>query len=65
MIDEEYETFILPSDFENWCREGGWDGAKGFEETTSIRFEEIKGVPFTVIRNRVFLRSNTSPFKGS
>jgi hypothetical protein len=56
MIYEEYETFMHLSDFEDWCRDGGWDGVKGFEETTGVRFEEIKRVPFTVIHNRVFLK---------
>lgn len=54
--DEGYEIIESRAEFEDFCRAGGWDGIEGFHETTGVTFEEIRGVPFLVIHNRVFTK---------
>jgi len=56
--DEEpdYVKFNNIYKFGDWCREGGWTGATGFELATGVSFDKIKGLEFQVINNRVFLK---------
>ena len=53
--DEAYTTVNTQEDFEKWCNEGGWDGAKGFLNDTSVSFKELQGRPFLVVHNRVYI----------
>jgi hypothetical protein len=50
-----YVKFTSYEEFDQWCQEGFWEGAKGFEEKTGVSYYEIKDKYFQVIHNRVYL----------
>ena len=54
--DGEYVMFKDLNSFDLWCAEGGWGGYDGFFQATGLSFEELQGVYFQVIHNRVFLK---------
>ena len=58
MDEIDYAKFDNYDDFDQWCREGGWDGAFGFTKSTGIDFSEIRGKYFQVVHNRVYIMEN-------
>jgi hypothetical protein len=54
--EPNYVVFHDPISFHKWCIEGDWGGLKEFENATGVKFEEIVGVSFQVIHNRIFFK---------
>ena len=56
--DEIYCKCSTIEQFEKWCVDGFWDSVADFEISTGITFEDIEGVWFQVIDNRIYLKED-------
>lgn len=55
--DEHHTKLFTREQFNRWCKRGGWEGVVDFEQRTGVQFEELQGKWFTVVNDRVFIKS--------